>query len=160
MAQEIERKFLVAGNFRPFVTKSIRIRQGYLSVDPERTVRVRVKGEVGYMTVKGKSSGGRFSRFEWEKAIGVQEAEELLQLCRPVLIEKVRHLVPAGCHTFEVDEFIGANAGLLVAEIELSSEEEVFERPSWLGEEVTGEERYYNAELAERPYGEWSERGE
>jgi adenylate cyclase len=157
MGQEIERKFLVAGDFRPFVTKSIRIRQGYLSVDPERTVRVRVKGEKGYITVKGLSSGGRFSRFEWEREIPVGEAEELLGLCRPGLIEKVRHLAPAGKHVFEVDEFFGANAGLFVAEIELSSEDEEFERPAWLGAEVTGEERYYNAGLSGRPYGEWGE---
>jgi adenylate cyclase len=155
MAQEIERKFLVAGDFRPFISKSIRIRQGYLSVDPERTVRVRVKGEKGYITVKGMSSGGRFSRFEWEKEIAVPEAQELLLLCRPHLIDKIRHLVPVGHHTFEVDEFLGENAGLIVAEIELSSEEEVFEHPSWLGREVTQEEQYYNAGLATKPYGTW-----
>jgi CYTH domain-containing protein len=144
---EIERKFLVAGDFRPYVSRSIRIRQGYLSVDPARTVRVRVKGEAGYITVKGMSSGGHFSRFEWEKEIPVGEAEELLALCLPALIEKVRHLVPVGKHVYEVDEFLGAHAGLLVAEIELSSEEEEFERPEWLGAEVTGEGRYYNARI-------------
>jgi adenylate cyclase len=155
MAQEIERKFLVSGDFRSFVSKSIRIRQGYLSLDPERTIRIRVKGEKGYITVKGMKNENGFSRFEWEKEIPLPEAHELLQLCTPAIIDKIRHLVPLGNHTFEVDEFSGENAGLIVAEIELSSEEEVFQRPPWLGKEVTHEDRYYNAMLVKNPYNQW-----
>lgn len=155
MAQEIERKFLVAGDFRPFVRKAIRITQGYLSSAPERTVRVRIKGEKGFITIKGKASESGVSRFEWEKEIPVDEVRELLKICEPGVIDKTRYLVDAGNHTFEVDEFYGDNKGLTVAEVELGSEDEAFEKPSWLGEEVTGDVRYYNSMLMKNPYKNW-----
>jgi adenylate cyclase len=155
MPQEIERKFLVAGNFKPFASKRIRITQGYLSSVSERTVRVRVKGDTGYITVKGTGSESGISRFEWEKEIPVSEAQELLKICEPGVINKTRYLVPAGNHVFEVDEFYGENEGLTVAEIELTSEDEQFEKPSWLGREVTGEAKYYNSGLVKNPYTKW-----
>ncbi|GHV60458.1 hypothetical protein FACS1894182_15200 [Bacteroidia bacterium] len=155
MAQEIERKFLLSGDFRPFVSKSIRIRQGYLSLGPDNTVRVRVKGEKGYLTVKSVRNETGISRFEWEKEISLQEAQELLQLCEPRVIDKTRHLVPMGNHTYEVDEFYGENEGLIVAEIELSSEDEAFDKPAWLGKEVSADARYYNSMLIQHPYTKW-----
>lgn len=155
MAQEIERKFLVAGDFRPFVRKAIRITQGYLSSAPERTVRVRIKGEKGFITIKGKASESGASRFEWEKEIPVDEVRELLKICEPGVIDKTRYLVDVGNHTFEVDEFYGDNEGLTVAEVELGSEDEPFEKPSWLGEEVTGDVKYYNSMLMKNPYKNW-----
>ena len=155
MAQEIERKFLVSGDFKSEVTKATRITQGYLSSVPERTVRVRIKGDKGYMTVKGIGSDSGASRFEWEKEIPVEDVRELLKICEPGVIDKTRYLVPAGKHTFEVDEFYGDNEGLVVAEVELSSEDEEFVRPEWLGEEVTGDARYYNSMLMKKPYKTW-----
>lgn len=155
MAQEIERKFLVAGDFRPFVRKAIRITQGYLNSAPERTVRVRTKGEKGFITIKGKASESGVSRFEWEKEIPVDEVRELLKICEPGVIDKTRYLVDAGNHTFEVDEFYGDNEGLTIAEVELGSEDEAFEKPSWLGEEVTGDVKYYNSMLMKNPYKNW-----
>ena len=155
MAQEIERKFLVAGDFRPFVRKAIRITQGYLNSAPERTVRVRIKGEKGFITIKGKASESGAGRFEWEKEIPVDEVRELLKICEPGVIDKTRYLVDAGNHTFEVDEFYGDNEGLTVAEVELGSEDEPFEKPSWLGEEVTGDVKYYNSMLMKNPYKNW-----
>ena len=156
MPQEIERKFLVQGDFKPQAYQAMRIMQGYLCSVPERTVRVRVKGDKGYITVKGKSSGDGVVRYEWEKEIKVEEAHELLQLCEPGKIDKIRYLVKVGEHTFEVDEFYGENAGLVLAEIELRSANELFERPEWLGKEVTGDLRYYNAMLACQPFTTWS----
>ena len=147
MAQEIEKKFLVAGDFRQSVRKATRITQGYLSSVPERTVRVRVKGDKGYITIKGKGSESGASRFEWEKEIPVEEVMELLKICEPGVIDKTRYLVDVGSHTFEVDEFYGDNEGLTVAEVELGSEDEAFERPQWLGQEVTGDMKYYNSML-------------
>ena len=155
MAQEIERKFLVAGDFKPYARKSEHIVQGYLNSTPERTVRVRIKDDKGYMTVKGISSQSGVSRFEWEKEIPVNEARELINICEPGVIDKVRHLVDVGEHIFEVDEFYGDNEGLVVAEIELSSEDEAFVKPEWLGEEVTGDVRYYNSMLMKNPYKGW-----
>ncbi|MDR2691193.1 MAG: CYTH domain-containing protein [Dysgonamonadaceae bacterium] len=151
MPQEIERKFIVSGNFKPFVFKSIRITQGYLSSVPGRTVRVRIKSGKGYITVKGAASNSGVSRFEWEKEIPLPEAQELLKLCEPGIIDKTRYLVPVGNHTFEVDEFHGENEGLTIAEIELTSEDETFGKPSWLGREVTGDARYYNSMLVKKP---------
>lgn len=150
MPQEIERKFLVKGDFKSQAFQAVRITQGYLSSVPERTVRVRIRDRQGYLTIKGKSSASGLSRYEWEKEISYEDARELLALCEPGLIDKTRYLVRAGKHVFEVDEFYGANAGLVIAEIELSSEEENFEKPDWLGEEVTGDRRYYNATLISR----------
>lgn len=155
MANEIERKFLVKGDFKPFVSKETRIVQGYLSSVPERTVRVRIKGEKGFLTVKGIGNDSGASRFEWEKEIPLSETEDLLKICEPGVIDKVRFLVKAGPHTFEVDQFHGENEGLTVAEIELSSESERFEQPSWLGEEVTGDTKYYNSMLMKHPFTRW-----
>ena len=155
MAQEIERKFLVNGNFKPAVKKSTRIIQGYLSSVPDRTVRVRVKGEKGYLTVKGIGSESGASRFEWETEIARKDAEDLLKICEPGVIDKTRYLVDSGLHTFEVDEFYGENKGLVVAEVELSSENESFEKPEWLGKEVTGDVKYFNSMLMKNPYTKW-----
>lgn len=155
MAQEIERKFLVVGDFKASACKATRITQGYLSSVPERTVRVRVKGEKGFITIKGIGSESGASRFEWEKEIPVGEVQELLKICEPGVIDKTRYLVKAGEHTFEVDEFYGDNEGLTVAEVELSSENEAFDKPAWLGEEVTGDVKYYNSMLMKNPYKNW-----
>lgn len=157
MAQEIERKFLVSGEFKREAFQRERVCQGYLSSVPERVVRVRVKGEKGYLTVKGKSDERGMSRYEWEQEIAVEDAWELLELCEPGRIDKTRYWVKCGEHVWEVDEFHGDNEGLVVAEVELGSEEEGFERPAWLGQEVTGEERYYNAALAVCPYRSWQQ---
>jgi adenylate cyclase len=147
MTQEIERKFLVRGPFLEHATRHRRIVQGYLSSVPERTVRVRISAAKGYLTIKGIGNASGASRYEWEREIPLAEAEALLALCEPGVIEKVRHLVPVGRHTYEVDVFGGALDGLVVAEIELGHEDESFERPSWLGAEVTGDPRYYNSAL-------------
>ena len=155
MPQEIERKFLVKDGYKQFAFTSLRIMQGYLSSVPERIVRVRIKGEKGYITIKGVSSLSGLSRYEWEKEIPVDEARELLTMCEPGIIDKTRFLVQVGSFTFEVDEFYGENEGLVIAEIELSSEEELFDKPSWLGEEVTGDRRYYNSMLAKIPFKLW-----
>jgi adenylate cyclase len=155
MAQEIERKFLVNGDFKSVATKATRITQGYLSSVPERTVRVRIKGDKGFITIKGVGSSSGASRYEWEKEIPIAEVEELLQLCEAGVIDKTRFLVKAGKHTFEVDEFYGENEGLVVAEVELSSEDENFEKPSWLGNEVTGDVKYYNSMLMKNPFKSW-----
>lgn len=150
MAKETERKFLVRGEYKSQASGSFRIIQGYLSSVPERTVRIRLKNECGYLTIKGKSNASGISRYEWEKEIPAAEARELLALCEPGIIDKTRYLVPAGRHTFEVDEFHGKNTGLVLAEIELHDEDELFEKPEWLGEEVTGNPLYYNAVLREK----------
>lgn len=155
MALEIERKFLVEGDFMSEVTSSSRIVQGYLASSPSASVRVRIYGEKGYMTVKGRISQSGMSRFEWEKEIPVDEALSLLMLCAGGVIDKVRHIVPFGGHEFEVDVFAGANEGLILAELELSSEDESFEKPSWLGQEVTGDMRYHNSMLLKHPYNKW-----
>jgi adenylate cyclase len=155
MAQEIERKFLVKGDFKPFSIKATRITQGYLSSVPERAVRVRIKGDKGFITIKGIGNESGASRYEWEKEIPVAEVEELLKICEPGVIDKTRYLVPAGKFTFEVDEFYGENQGLVVAEIELPSEQESFEKPDWLGQEITGVVRYYNVMLMKHPFTTW-----
>lgn len=152
MAKEIERKFLVSGEFRQDSPESYRIMQGYICSDPDRTVRVRVRGDKGFLTIKGRGSEDGLSRYEWEKEIPVTEAAELMALCVSGVIDKTRYLVPFGKHTYEVDVFHGANEGLVLAEIELSDEQEAFEKPSWLGEEVTGDVRYYNSMLCLRPF--------
>lgn len=155
MAQEIERKFLVKGDYKKDAFKQTRIIQGYLSSVPERTVRVRVKGDKGYITIKGIGSASGASRFEWEREITVSEAESLLALCEPGVIDKTRFLVKSGNHVFEVDEFYGENQGLVVAEVELTSEEDAFTKPGWVGEEVTGDTRYYNSMLMKQPFTKW-----
>ena len=155
MAQEIERKFLVKGDFKSEAFKSTRITQGYLSSVPERTVRVRVKGDKGFITIKGIGNESGASRFEWEKEIPVDEVRDLLKICEPGVIDKTRYLVKNGEFTFEVDEFYGDNEGLTVAEIELPDEQAEFNRPAWLGEEVTGDVRFYNSMLMKNPYKNW-----
>lgn len=153
--REIERKFLVKGDFKPFALKSVVITQGYLSSVPERNVRVRLCGDRAWLTVKGLSRDGGISRFEWEKEISPEEARLLFPLCEPGIIEKRRYLVPVGSHVYEVDEFYGGNAGLILAEIELKRAGEPFVRPDWLGQEVSGDARYYNSYLAGHPYRKW-----
>ena len=152
---EIERKFLVSGDFRPFVESSSRIRQGYIAHENGRTVRVRTRDERGYLTIKGPSDVSGISRFEWEKEIAFEDALSLMELCQGGFIDKTRNLVPFGGHVFEVDEFYGDNDGLIMAEVELDSVDEPFEKPSWLGEEVTGDRRYYNSHLLKMPYKMW-----
>jgi len=147
MATETERKFLVNGEFRHLAIKEIIIKQFYLSIDPDKTIRIRIADEKAFITIKGRSTGKSISRSEWEFAVPVKDAEEITDLCLPGRIEKTRYLIPAGKHTFEVDVFHGKNDGLIIAEIELSTEDELFERPAWLGEEVTGNPAYYNANL-------------
>ena len=154
MAVEIERKFLVAGEFLRDVSFSHRITQGYLSSGNGKTVRVRTWDDKGYLTVKGPSADGGLSRFEWEIEISSEDAESLLMLCDKK-IDKTRHIVEYKGHTFEVDEFYGDNQGLVIAEIELKSVDETFEKPSWLGQEVTGDRRYYNSALTEHPFKSW-----
>lgn len=156
MGVEIERKFLVRGHaWRTLGTPSL-LRQGYLSLDPARVVRVRIEGEQAFLTIKGKSQGA--TRGEWEYPIPVNEAVELLDtLCPAPLVEKVRRRITIGAHTWEVDEFLGANAGLVVAEIELASESEAFDKPDWIGAEVTHDARYFNSNLIRHPYSSWKD---
>jgi len=155
MGIEIERKFLVAGDgWRSQVSAQTRFSQGYLSRDPARTVRVRVAGEQAFLTIKGATQGA--TRAEFEYAVPLADAQALLAMCDGPVVEKIRHLCPHEGMTWEVDEFLGANAGLVVAEIELVSEEQPFARPAWLGEEVTGDGRYVNANLAVRPFASWA----
>lgn len=155
MAQEIERKFLVSGEFKPQAFAESRIVQGYICSAQGRTVRVRIRDGKGYLTIKGASNASGTSRYEWEKEILPGEAEELMKLCEPGVIDKTRYLVRCGRHVFEVDEFYGDNEGLVMAEVELDSEDEAFEKPSFIGEEVTGDRRYYNSQLMKKPYKTW-----
>lgn len=156
MALEIERKFLVAGDFKAMAASHSRIVQGYICPDKGRTVRVRLRGEKGYLTIKGPSLDGGLTRYEFEKEITLDEALSLLRLCQPGIIDKVRWLVPMpDGHTFEVDEFHGENEGLVMAEVELGAADEPFLRPDWLGEEVTGDRRYYNSQLRQNPFTKW-----
>ena len=153
---EIERKFLVASTlFMDVFSKKYEIAQGYLNSNPNRTVRIRTKDEKGYLTVKGKSNSTGLSRFEWEKEIDWKEAKQLLGLCENGMIEKTRYEVKVEKHLFEVDVFYGVNKGLIIAEIELNSEDEIFEKPEWLGKEVTNDERFYNAYLSNCPFTTW-----
>jgi adenylate cyclase len=155
MANEIERKFLVKGEFKNLASKETRIVQGYLSSVPERTVRVRIKGDKGFITIKGIGNASGASRYEWEKEIPTNEVDELLKICEPGVIDKTRYLVKFGDHNFEVDEFYGDNKGLILAEVELASENEKFEKPDWIGEEVTGDTKYYNSMLMKNPFTKW-----
>ncbi|MTE27054.1 CYTH domain-containing protein [Winogradskyella ouciana] len=158
MAVEIERKFLVTSDgFKKEASTSYSIQQGFLNSHKERTVRVRLKEDKGYLTIKGKSSNDGLSRFEWEKEITRVEAENLLELCEESIIDKKRYEVKYGSHTFEVDEFYGNNDGLIIAEVELQSKNETFERPNWLGKEVTGDIKYYNSQLSKQPFKNWKE---
>lgn len=155
MSQEIERKFLVRGEYKSQAFDQSRIVQGYISSARGRTVRVRIRDGKGFLTIKGASDASGLSRYEWEKELPLAEAEELMRLCEPGIIDKTRYLVRSGKHIFEVDEFYGENEGLVVAEVELNSEDEAFLKPDFIGEEVTGDVRYYNSHLMKEPYSTW-----
>ena len=154
---EIERKFLVLNDdFKKEAFAKNEIAQGYISTNPERTVRIRVKGNDGFLTIKGIGNETGISRLEWEKQIEVEEARQLMELCEKGTISKTRYEVKIGNHIFEIDEFYDDNQGLFIAEIELEHEDEVFEKPTWLGKEVTNDERYYNAYLSKNPFKNWN----
>ncbi len=154
---EIERKFSVKNtNFLANAKESYKITQGYLNTDKNRTVRIRIKGEKGFITVKGLSSADGLSRFEWEKEINIKDAEALLLLCEDFVIDKTRYLIPFDTIVFEVDVFEGANEGLVIAEVELETTDQQFDKPEWLGQELTGDERFYNAYLSNVPFTSWS----
>ncbi len=153
---EIERKFLVLSN--DFINEAFakkRIVQGYLNSNPERTVRIRIQEDKAFLTIKGKGNASGTTRLEWEKEIPVEDAEKLLLICEEGTIDKTRYEINVGAHVYEVDVFIKENDGLIMAEIELDSEDEAFEKPDWLGVEVTNDERYYNAYLSKHPYKKW-----
>ncbi|MGJ8591594.1 MAG: CYTH domain-containing protein [Aquaticitalea sp.] len=153
---EIERKFLVTSNvFKLEAFNKTHISQGYLNSNKKRAVRIRLRDNKGFLTVKGPSSNDGLTRFEWEKELSKVEAEALLKLCETGVIDKIRYEVKLGSHLFEVDEFFGDNLGLIVAEVELNHESEIFEKPLWLGIEVTGDSKYYNSELSKRPFKTW-----
>ncbi len=156
MGYEIERKFIVEGEFKQYSNRSCVIKQGYICISGSSLVRVRLKGDKAYITVKTSSPEGSIKRSEWEYEIPVKDAEEMLMLCEDNMIDKIRYLVEVGSHTFEVDEFYGENSDLLLAEVELNDEDEEFERPDWLGREVTGNIRYYNSFLSIHPFNTWS----
>ena len=156
MVIEIERKFLVKSHdFKQESFQKKYIKQGFLNSAKERVVRVRIKDNQGFLTIKGPSNTSGTSRFEWEKEIPLNEAENLFELCEKGIIEKFRYLVKIDTHIFEVDEFLGENEGLLIAEVELNDENEIFTKPNWLGTEVTGIEKYYNSNLSKHPFVEW-----
>ncbi|MFI3330431.1 MAG: CYTH domain-containing protein [Rikenellaceae bacterium] len=156
MSLEIERKFLVTSmSFKSRAESFTHITQGYLSLDPERVVRIRVRDDKAYITIKGKSNKSGLSRFEWEQEIMAEDAYKLLELSLGGVIDKVRYIVDYKDFIYEVDEFFGENAGLVVAEIELESENQEFEKPDWLGAEVTGDKKYYNSQLMRLPYLKW-----
>ena len=153
---EIERKFLVNSDaFKNEAFKKTRITQGFLNTHKDRTVRVRLRGDKGFITVKGISTNNGLSRFEWEKEIPKEEAKSLLKLCEPTIIDKIRYEIEVGNHIFEVDIFFGENGGLTIAEVELNFENEIFETPAWLGKEVTGDIKYYNSQLSKKPFNTW-----
>ena len=155
MGQEIERKFLVNGDFKSQAYAQSHIVQGYICSARGRTVRVRIRDDRGYLTIKGASADKGLSRYEWEKEIPLAEAEELMKLCEPGVIDKTRYLVRSGHHIFEVDEFYGDNEGLILAEVELSAPDETYEKPSFIGREVTGDIRFYNSHLMKYPFKAW-----
>ncbi len=156
MSQEIERKFLVKDDsYKALAYHSSRIAQGYICSMRGRTVRVRIRDHQGYLTIKGPSDASGLGRYEWEKEIPLHEAQELMKLCEPGMIDKTRYLVRSGNHVFEVDEFYGENEGLTVAEVELSSADEAYEKPAFIGEEVTGDVKYYNSFLMKNPFSKW-----
>lgn len=154
---EIERKFLITSDaYKTEASSKDQISQGFLSRDPKRTIRIRIKGDLGSITIKGLSNKSGTSRFEWESEISLEEAKQLLGICEAEIIHKTRYSVPLGAHIFEVDEFHGTNQGLVVAEVELTDENETFTRPKWLGKEVTGDARYYNSQLSMHPFNSWN----
>lgn len=154
---EIERKFLVVGEFKPMAYNVTRIRQGYIASKNGRTVRVRIRDDKGYITIKGPSNLAGLGRYEWEREIPFVEAKALMQICEPGIIDKKRYLVAAedGVHTWEIDEFYGDNEGLIMAEVELSAEDEYFSIPDFIGREVTGDRRFYNSHMRHNPYKLW-----
>ncbi len=157
MAQEIERKFLVLDDsFKREAFSKSHIQQGYICSERGRTVRIRIRDERAYITIKGPSVNGGLSRYEFEQEVPMEEADQLMKLCEPGVIEKTRWLVKSGNHTFEVDEFFGDNEGLVMAEVELKSEDECYEKPHFIGKEVTGDRRYYNSQLRSHPYCLWN----
>lgn len=154
---EIEKKFLVRNySYQTQSSCQSHIQQGYICSDRGRTVRVRIRDSRGYLTIKGPSGIGGLARYEFEKEISLDEAQHLMEICEPGKIDKTRYLVPSGKHTFEVDEFYGENEGLVMAEVELGSEDEAFEKPVFIGQEVTGDRRYYNSCLLKNPFSSWS----
>ena len=155
--QEIERKFLVKGEWKAFADSKTHIEQGYFATEPGRTVRVRIRDDKGYLTIKGAPKKDGFARYEFETAIPLEDAHEMMSLCMPGRVDKDRYLIKNGKHTIEVDEFFGDNEGLVVAEIELESEDEPFEKPDFLGKEVTGDFHYYNKYMLRRPYKLWKD---
>jgi len=155
---EIERKFLVVSDaYKSEAFRTTKIIQGFLNTDSERTVRVRLQGENGVLTIKGKSSADGLVRFEWETEISKTDAENLLKLCEPGIIGKIRYEIKVENHIFEVDEFFEDNQGLVIAELELESEDETFKKPDWLGEEITGTAKYYNSQLSKAPFKTWNQ---
>ena len=156
MAEEIERKYMVVGEYKHLAHSSIHMTQGYIA-SGRRTVRVRIADKQAWLTIKGPSRDGGLSRYEWEKTIDPHEALELMALAEGGVIEKMRHLVEYEGHTFEVDEFMGDNQGLVIAEVELHNAEEQVALPHWIGRELTGEKRFYNSHLRAHPYREWSD---
>ncbi|MCQ2973186.1 MAG: CYTH domain-containing protein [Bacteroidales bacterium] len=155
MAYEIERKFIVSGEYKHLATSSTYIVQGYIFSNPEKSVRVRIKGDKGFITIKSSISDTLVTRNEWEYQIPASEANELLRLCGDTIIEKTRYIVYYKSITFEIDEFYGKNEGLQIAEVELSFENQIIEKPAFIGKEVTGDSKYINASLAKYPYSEW-----
>ena len=156
MQNEIERKFLVKNT--DFIAESFKkypIKQGFLSTNKKRTVRVRIKGDKGFLTIKGISNDSGTTRLEWEKEIELHEAKRLLKICKKPIISKIRYLVDYKGNIFEIDVFKKKNKGLVIAEIELQNENQTFEKPNWLGAEVTGDKRYYNSVLQKRPFKDW-----
>ena len=156
MGYEIERKFLVNGEFKKEAYQHYRIKQGYLSTSGQNIVRIRTLEQKAFLTIKSSTVQGSFTHHEFEYEIPIEDADQLLKLCESNVIDKTRFLVKSGNHVFEVDEFYGSNAGLIMAEIELRREDEEFEKPSWIGLEVTGDNRYYNAYLSVHPFKEWN----
>ena len=149
MAQEIERKYLVTSDcYKTVAVARYHIRQGYISREKTGTVRIRITDNQAYLTIKGKPAAGHFARYEWEKEIPLHEAEELMLLCQGTIIDKTRWIIPASHNLkWEIDEFHGKHTGLVLAEIELPNEEQSFEKPDFIGEEVTSDPRYYNANM-------------
>ncbi len=156
MAQEIERKFLVLNDsYKKESFSHSHIQQGYITSERGRTVRIRIRDDKGYITIKGPSLDGGLSRYEFEQEIPLEDARQLLTLCEPGIIDKTRWLVRSGNHIFEVDEFFGENAGLVMAEVELSAIDDSVVNPSFIGKEVTGDRRYYNSQLRQHPFTKW-----
>jgi CYTH domain-containing protein len=157
MSTEIERKFLVTNeSFKELSFQKQYIKQGFLNSNKHRVVRVRIADEAAFLTIKGITSASGTTRFEWEREISVDEAQQLMLLCEPGIIEKYRYCHQLDDHMFEIDEFLGDNLGLIVAEVEISDENETFETPEYLGKEVTGVEKYYNSNLSQHPFKLWA----